>query len=317
MKPAVIAIDLGGTKTAVALVDRQGSIIWQQVTPTPAERGAAAILYCMGQMTRKARQSEPTYRVGGIGLATPGQIDYTRGRIAFATDKLKGWTGTHVVERLSQATGLPVAMDNDGNLAALGEWTYGTTPDLPDMICMTVGTGIGGGIISSGTLIRGASGAAGAFGHISVDPSGPSCYCGGRGCVELYASGRALSKQVQAAVAEGRWMPPYELEGDGVPTLVKAALAGDPFAVDLVARSGALLGEALVPVINTLNPALVVVGGGISVAGALLLDPLKQAVLASVPEARRIVKVCRATLQEKASLLGAAALAWKHLETLS
>jgi glucokinase len=226
------------------------------------------------------------------------------------------WRDLPLADRLREGFDLPVVVDNDGNAAAWGEHRFGAGRGASEMLMVTVGTGIGGGLVTGGRLFRGAHGFAAEIGHIIVEPNGPLCGCGNRGCWEQVASGRAIGRMGRAAGAEHPESLLVELAGGDPasvhgPVVTEAARRGDPMAVEILSEVGRRLGEGIAGLVNVLDPELVVVGGGASQAGDLLLEPARRAFDASVEavDHRPRVPLVAAALGNDAGAIGAADLA--------
>lgn len=313
MKEVVLGIDVGGTKIAVGAVDRQGHLAWSRRIPSRADGGGPALLDRLTSLLGEAIESvDDMHDIRAIGVASPGQIDYAGGRVVFATDNLPGWTGTEVAPHVQRAHGLPTWLDNDGNLAALGEARYGAGKDHDVVVCVSVGTGIGGGIVHEGRVVRGASGSAGGFGHLSLDPrGGVPCYCGNRGCVEGLASGKAIADHARRRLREGAASSLRGRPLDGAADVVQAARDGDAMAKEVLDEAAEHLALALVQIVNLFNPSCVVLSGGVSDAGGMLLDPIREIVTRrSLPGARDVLHIVPGALGGFAGVLGAAAMAW-------
>jgi len=310
MAERAIAVDLGGTNLRVALVRGDGTIETRRSERTP-EGGPEAIIDRMVAMI-----GETVAEAGGkdipVGAAIPGPLDPATGIVAY-TPNLPGWRRFPLGERLRARLGRPVRLVNDGSSAAVGEARFGTARGCPDLGYMAVGTGGGGGIISDGRLLEGATGLAGEVGHVTVALDGGRCTCGSIGCLETFTAGWAITRDagLVAATAEGRRL--RELAGDGpvTPSLVaEAAVEGDAAAVRLLHRAGRALGAAMGVFVNLFNPRLIVVGGGISTLGEPLLGPAKAAIADHCfPLAREGLRIERSALGDDTALLGAAALA--------
>lgn len=316
MTDVVLGVDIGGTKIALGLVDSHGTLVWEKRVPSHAGEGASLLLERVTRLVQEAVKEQACSRpVLGIGIASPGQIDYARGVVTFATSNLPGWSGSPVASHISQAANLPVLLDNDGNLAALGEARFGAGRGHQNLICITVGTGVGGGIVHQGHLLRGTSGSAGGFGHLSIQPlDGPSCYCGSRGCIEHFASGKAIAAQALRRITNGEKSVLSESLLKGAREVIQAARQGDELAHDVLAQAGHHLGLALVQVINLLNPSCVVISGGVAEAGLLLLGPIREVVYTkALPAARHTFEVKLGELAGNAGVLGAAAMIWDHI----
>ena len=307
-----IGVDVGGTKIAGGVVDDSGKIIYRTRRDTPFTDPAAIV----EDIIAVARELAEGYDVAAIGVGSAGFVDAGRSTVLFAPNL--AWRDVRVRDQVTAAIGLPSVVENDANAAAWGEFRFGAAEDVDDMIFVTVGTGIGGGLVLTGALYRGAHGIGAEIGHMRVVPGGHRCGCGNRGCLEQYASGSALVREARVAAtsnprAAGRLLElaggdPMMITG---PMVTKAAEAGDELALALLAELGRRLGEALASLTALLDPAVFVIGGGVSAAGALLLGPTRQAYSANVtgkgyrPEAE--IRVT--TLGNDAGIVGAADLA--------
>jgi predicted NBD/HSP70 family sugar kinase len=306
---AAIAVDLGGTQLRAAVVDGSGRVLARRAASTP--RGRDAIVAAMVDLVAWAR--EEAVALGacpvGVGVSTGGRVDALRGIVVDSTALLEGWADVPVARLLGQATGLPVRVDNDGHCAALAERRFGAGRAIQHFVTVVVGTGVGGGVVCDGELVRGAANAAGELGHVSIDADGPACSCGNRGCVERYASGSGLAERARDLARAGQLRvegaDPGQISAEA---LGKAAVQGNLAARDLVRRGGDALGTALCSLVNLLNPQRVILAGPVLALGEDYLGPLRAAV------ARRAMRTARdgcdivvSTLDEPA-LLGAAAL---------
>lgn len=316
-----IGLDVGGTKIAGALVDGQGRVRQEARRETPAQDVDAitrAVADIVTELTGAPQAAGD--EVVGVGVACAGFIDRDGTTVLFAPNL--AWRDEPLKERLEALIDVPVVITNDANAAAWGEFRHGAAHDVEDMVLVTVGTGIGGGIIIDGQLLRGAWGVAAEVGHLRVVPDGHRCGCGNRGCWEMYASGTALVREgrdlvrsespLAGALAERCGGDPEALEGHDV---TEAARAGDPAATELLEDLGRWLGEGAASVTALVDPRLIVVGGGVSAAGDLLLEPARAAFRRQLtgrghrPQARFVL----AELGNDAGMIGAAALAAERL----
>jgi glucokinase len=306
-----IGVDIGGTKIEGLLVEvGAGRILDRRLVETPAD-DEEAITHSIVAVARELLASREGVRALGVGSA--GLVD-RNGVMRYAPNL--AWREFPLRERVSAAVGLPTLVENDANAAAWGEFRFGAGRGSRDMLLVTVGTGIGGGIVIEGKLFRGAHGFAGEIGHIIVEPGGPRCGCGNLGCWEQVASGKAIGRLGREAAAEHPESPLAELAG-GDPQEVtgvevtKAAKKGDHIAIRILEEVGRRLGEGIAGLVNVLDPEMVVVGGGAIEAGELLLRPARDAFVASVeaPEHRPQVSVVAAALAN-AGAVGVADLAW-------
>jgi glucokinase len=312
MAELAIGVDAGGTKVEGLLVDvaRRDPILDRRVVQTPALDAEAATRTIVAVARDLMAGTE---QVAAVGVGAAGMV--TRdGVMRFAPNV--AWREFPLAERVARGVGLPAYVDNDANVAAWGEFRFGAGRGATDMLLVTVGTGIGGGIVSEGKLFRGAHGFAAEIGHVIVEPGGPRCGCGNLGCWEQVASGRAIDRLGREAAAQHPESRLAEL-ADGDPESVDgrlvtaAAEEGDPVAVHVLAEVGRRLGEGIAGLVNILDPDVVVVGGGAVVAGDLLLDPARQAFAGAVmaPSHRPEVPIVQARLLNDAGAVGAADLA--------
>lgn len=307
-----IGVDVGGTKIAAGVVDDAGRIVQKVRISTPT----AAAESVEDGIVEAVLQLQARYDVAAVGVAAPGFVDAQRTTLRFTPN-------LPMLDRPLQAilqprVGRPVVVENDASAAAWGEYRFGGGRGVADVVLLAVGTGLGGGIVLDGRLLRGAFGVAGEFGHVRIVPGGLPCGCGNRGCWEQYTSGRALIRQARALVRSNpqRAVRLLELSGGDVDAIsglmiTKAAREGDPASVDLLAELGRWLGEGIADIADVLDPAVVVVGGGVSEAGDLLLEPARQAFAASLSAGthRPHLMIRAAELGNDAGLIGAADLA--------
>jgi glucokinase len=311
----VLAVDLGGTKICSALVNLKGQVIKQDMCLTMPdggfERVADRILTSLKRVMPEGEQP------AGIGVAVPAYIDHCTDRIIFSPN-LK-WQDVDLKKKIEDGLGIPVWLDNDANLAALGEHRYGAGKGCNDLLYITVSTGVGGGLILGGKIYRGTFQGAGEFGHMIVDRNGPLCSCNNRGCLEALASGTAIKRDAQKLVNSGQGSRMLLLAGsvEKVDAWVvgQAALDGDPEAQAILDRAGRNLGVAIANVVNLLNPEVFIIGGGVIYGvGDLILNPVRdEAYKNTYPPYRKYLKIIPAGLMSQSGILGAAALAWDHL----
>ncbi len=310
----VIAIDLGGTKIRAVVVNAAGEIIGEDVRPTEGGEGQSVVI---GRMVDSARAAVavsgvPFSSLAAVGVTAPGTIDFDRG-IIYQAPNLRGWDAVPLAERLRERLELPTILENDANAAAYGEWQHGAGQGTRHMVYLTVSTGIGGGLILNGQLYRGADGAAGELGHVTVDESGPPHNCGMIGCIEVMASGTAIARMAHEAVAAERSeaLAHAAVSGElSAHEVDQAAAAGDPVAQEILARAAHYLGVGLAGYVNIFNPQAIVVGGGVTRIGARFLSPafeLARQRAFHLPAST--VRFAVAALEGRAEVLGVAALA--------
>ena len=313
-----IGVDIGGTKIAGGLVNERGEILFRSRHETPA-RSSEGIVETIVEVVDELvaiADREGLGRPEGIGLGAAGYVDATR-QIVLAAPNL-AWIEEPLGPTVAARCGLPTVVENDANAAAWGEFRFGAARDVRDLVAVTVGTGIGGGLVLRDRLVRGAHGMAAEFGHYVRVQAGRLCGCGKRGCWEQYASGNALLRKARDLAAERRAEASLLLSlGDGTPEgvtgphVTNAARAGDPVALEAFKRIGTWLGTGLADLAALLDPTMFVIGGGVSEAGDLLLEPARAAFAGALVAAphRPLTPIVIAELGNDAGLIGAADLA--------
>jgi glucokinase len=305
-----IGVDIGGTKVLAVAVSSTGRVLRTARRTTPGRRVEASLVE--DALTEAVGEIAGTRRVGAIGIAAAGFVDAQGERVRFAPHL--PWRDEGVRARLAERWSAPVVLDNDANCAARAELTYGAVGPAADAIVVTMGTGIGGAVVLDGTVHRGYNGMAGEFGHMQVVPGGHACECGGTGCWEQYSSGNALLRIARAGIGQSTALTdlcggdPDQLTG---PMVTEAAEAGDDVALQAFASVGDWLGVGLANLVASFDPQVVVVGGGLSESGDLLLGPARRAMRESLvgAEHRTVPPVVRAALGPEAGAIGAADLA--------
>jgi glucokinase len=308
-----IGVDIGGTKVLGGVVDSAGTVLAQARRDTPAEDVAqtlARIVEVIAELSEK-------YDVDAIGIGAAGWIDAKRSTVLFAPNL--AWRNEPLRDEIARHVTVPVVVENDGNTAAWAEFQYGAAADADEsMVLFTVGTGIGGGIVLGGELIRGAHGIAGELGHTLLVPDGHLCGCGRRGCIEQYASGSALVRFARATAAAQPEQAKVLLDlahGEVAeingPLVTQAARLGDAAATDAFAQVGHWLGQGLADMVQILDPQVLVVGGGVVDAGDLLMQPTRASFTAALAQRGRlpVAEVRPALMGNAAGLVGAADLA--------
>lgn len=307
-----IGVDIGGTKIAAGVIDESGAIVAQEQQKTPAT-DPVGIASAVAEVVNRLADRYP---VEAVGIGAAGFVDELRSTVLFAPNIV--WSNEPLADHVRAKVDLPVVVENDANAAAWGEFRFGAGEDVDDLLLVTVGTGIGGGIIHDGRLNRGGFGVAAEIGHLRMVPAGIRCGCGQYGCWEQYGSGRALVREAQDRIRAGMSSAAGLVDlVDGDPTRItgpmvtQAARAGDPLAVSLIADVGRWLGEGIASLVAVLDPAVVAIGGGVAAAGDLLLDPTRTAFLRtlSAPQHRPHAELRVATLGNTAGMIGAADLA--------
>jgi glucokinase len=307
-----VGVDVGGTKIAGAVVDERGRILATARRESPAT-DTDAIGRSVADLVAELRSA---HDITAVGVGAAGFVDSSRSVVMFAPNL--AWRDEPLRTDLEKRIGVPVVIENDANAAAWGEFTFGAGEDATDSLLITVGTGVGGGIVLNGELHRGAFGVAAEIGHLRVVPDGRLCGCGNHGCWEQYASGTALVRDTREQAARGSLIARSLLDRAGGdvraitgPLITEAAREGDPFAVEQLAALGKWLGEGIATLTAVLDPAVVVIGGGVSEAGDLLLDPVRSHFKANLTgrNYRPELEIRAAVLGNRAGMIGAADLA--------
>jgi len=309
-KEMVLACDLGGTNLRMAAIDDGGRIISRFRAETPRTERADEIACAIADAAEKCRGA--VGRIGevkALAVAVPAIIDSKSG-ITLKAPNVPALDGFRLTAALSSKLNLPVVLENDANAAAVGEHSFGAARGFENAVAVTLGTGVGGGIIINGKILRGIDGTAGEIGHICVEPFGAPCGCGSRGCLEQYASATAVTRI--ARELENQY-PKSSLRNEPRPTsadIYEAGTRGDELALEVFRRMGFYLGVALADLVNVLNPEVIVVGGGASAGWDLFIHHLKAQICErAFGEPAERVKIVRAHLGDDAGLMGAARLA--------
>ncbi|MDA8226992.1 MAG: ROK family glucokinase [Desulfitobacterium hafniense] len=303
--PHIIGIDLGGTNIKAALLDGQGNILAKKEIPTQADEGPEGVINRMAELARDLQPSEGS--VLGVGIGIPGVLDYSNGKVIFAPNI--HWRDVAAKALMEEKLGLPVYLDNDANAAALGEKWCGAARGGQNVVVITIGTGIGGGVIINGRIYRGSAGSAGEIGHTVVLEDGPQCNCGKKGCLETLTAAPAIVRMAGEAVEAGSSPGLAGLGSLEAKDVFAAAAKGDRGALDVVERAAHYLGMSIANVVNLLNPELVVIGGGVARAGEILFRPLRKRVKECALEVpAETVQVIPAQLGNDAGSVGAGAI---------
>ena len=302
-----IGVDVGGTKIAAAVVTPEGEILNEVRYPSsgPKER-------LLSSIARSVNEVRDGFEVGGVCLAVPGTVSTEENKIIDAPN-LHAIEGIPLKDELEERTGLTTTVENDANAAAWGEFRFGAGSEVSHLIFITLGTGVGGGVISHGVLLRGAQGAGGEMGHITIQATGPRCGCGNHGCLEALASGTAIARRAREVASEkpdsalGQLAVERAVLGEDVAELARQ---GDEAAISVLRETGVWLGIGLAGFVNVFNPEVIAIGGGAARAGDLILDAARHEVrLRAMSPSRDLVEINEATLGAESGVLGAAALA--------
>ena len=308
-----IGIDVGGTKVLGGIVDENGRVIATARKDTPRQ-GGSALTQAIADIAQELMQG---HDVESVGVSAAGFVSSDR-KTMLATPNIADWNGVNLDAELTKLIGLDVIIENDANAAAWGEAKFGAGRNQAHMMMLTVGTGIGGGVVVNGALYRGAFGIAAEFGHMRVVPDGHLCGCGARGCFEQYASGNALLRHAREAISASPEIARNLLSrGDGTvegltgKAITEAARDGDPVALAAFNTTGQWLGAGIATLSVILDPACVVIGGGVIDAGEILLKPTREALERTMPFAGKhpYPAIIAAELGNEAGLVGVADLA--------
>lgn len=312
-KEIVLAADLGGTNLRMAAIGRHGEILYRTKCETPRVECPHEVTQAIVDSANECRQNCPDYEIKMVSVAIPGTVNVAEGTI-ITTPNLPALNDFHIVSALEKELGIKTALENDANAAAVGESWCGASKGFANSICVTLGTGVGGGILIDGKILRGADGTAGEIGHICVEAFGAECRCGSRGCVEQYSSALAI---VRIAKELREKYPGSVLNGkDGFEAsdVFRAGTGGDELALEVFRQAGFYLGVALTSLLNVLNPGVVVIGGGVSASWELFAPHMHETIRERShggPSER--VRIVKSRLGDDAGILGVARLAFDSL----
>ncbi len=307
-------VDLGGSKILSVIAEGDGRRLGEDRRTTSAEEGPEVVLERIGVSLETALANAGVQRgdLAAVGICSPGPCDIDAGVISSAPN-LPDWRDVPICRYLEERLGVRACLENDANAAAVGEHVYGAGRGCRHLIYITVSTGIGGGLIIDGRLYRGATGVAGEIGHMTVEPDGPVCGCGNRGCLEAFGSGTAIAARGEELVAQGGSPLLVRLaqEQGGLTAAIvgQAAEAGDSASRDIIQRAGYYLGVGLASYVNIFNPEVIIIGGGLAKMGELLLGPARAEMEArAMPEALKAVQLKPAELGDYVGVMGMVAL---------
>lgn len=316
MTRTVLAADFGGTHLRAALVSETGEILTRVDHATPEEATPQSVIARVVDLLAEAAEAGSP-RPSAACIATAGLINADEGKVILAPN-IPGFRNLVLTTPVSDRLGVPAFIENDASAAALGEFRFGAGKGTRHLLHATLGTGIGGGIVIDGKLYRGAKGLAGEIGHIILNPAGPKCNCGSRGCLEAMVSGVAFADRARRILDQGKSRVLHEIVGYEDPSathLYIAATKGDALCEAEIRHGGHLLGLGLGSLVNVLNPDAVTLSGGLLAMGEMLVRPMREAMysLAYGPAAGTLIRL--STLGEDAGLLGAAAVAFERLDS--
>ncbi|MFQ6008908.1 MAG: ROK family protein [Candidatus Zixiibacteriota bacterium] len=313
---AYAGIDIGGTNIKFGLFDQKGKVLYREQRPTLAEKGPTPLMHLVGNIGERLlyHAAEEDYTVRWLGVGTPGAVDFKTGKVIGPCPNIDGWQGMEIGRILRERLNIPVWVDNDVNAVALAEMRFGAAVGATSVVCVTVGTGVGGAVIIDGKLWRGATHSAGELGHMSINFDAPIAHAGIPGSIEAYCSSYSILEQVKSKLIHGL-SPIFQevLEGDLEKLVIKkvfiAAKKGDEIARAVLNETAKYLGIGLAGVVNLLNPEIVVIGGGIAEGGAGFIEAvtaeLKTYAFDSAVEKLMVVK---AALGNDAGFIGAGLL---------
>lgn len=301
-----VGVDVGGTTTKAGVVDESGAVLVRAEVPTDPSAGTKGIIEVVEQLI--ARESGEFH---GLGVGAAGFVDASTGSVTFSPNLV--YDDPHLADALAVRFGLPVRVDNDANVAVWGEHSFGTTKGSNHVAMLTLGTGIGSGFVIAGRLLRGFGGTAAEFGHVVIDPQGPPCPCGLRGCLEQFSSGGALARAGRAAVKEDPDSSILAFAGseDAITgeDVSRAAREMDETARRIVRNAGVALGVGLTNIVNVFDPEVIVLGGSVVGAGEPFLRPARDTLNEMLAaQRRRPQRLDKALLGNDAGIIGAAAL---------
>lgn len=304
-KNLIVAVDLGGTNLKVALVNKRFKIVDRLYINTSGFNSKEDLIRGIVSAVKGIVYNNKLSLMGisGLGVGLPGPVDNITGRVHFLPN-ISGWKDVLLKGILEKRLGIPVFIDNDAKLMCLAEHTIGAAKGKHNAICITLGTGVGGGIIIGGRLYRGPDNAAGELGHLPINEFGPLCNCGGRGCLEAYVGNKRIINSAR------KIFPDFTT----LEALSDSANRGNKKAISFWSQIGQHIGSALTGLVNILNPECIVIGGGVSCAGRILFDPIKKVVKnRSMPVQAKRVSIIKAKLSKDAGLIGAAILVRENI----
>ncbi len=320
----VVGVDLGGTNIVVGLVPIEGGqVLGLRSLPTESHRGAKSVVDRMIQMIEDAiaevlsEHGGVRSQIAGVGIGSPGPLDRKTGTV-INTPNL-GWRNFPLRDLIANAVHLPATLDNDANCATYGEWWLGAGRDVQTLVGLTLGTGIGGGIVLDGEIFHGCSDVAGELGHMTIESSGRKCKCGNYGCLEAYASGPAIALRAAEGIEAGEETILTELVGGKLEqitaaTVYEGVVREDPYATEVMRETVRYLGAGIANIINILNPEMVVIAGGVTRAGDHLFVPLRAEVRKrAFRAAEERCRIVPAELSGTAGVVGAVAAFKKEM----
>lgn len=309
-------IDIGATNIKFGLVNSKGTVLFKEQRPTLAEKGADPLMHLIANIGERLlyHAAEEEQEVKWLGVGTPGAVDHRTGKVIGMSPNIAGWQGMQIGEILRDRLNLPVWVDNDANCVALAEAKFGAGIGYKSIVCVTVGTGVGGGVVIDGNLWRGGNHTAGEIGHIPIDMNGPKCRCGQIGCIEAFCSSEAIINRTKSKLTKELTPVFAELLNDdlkdlSIKKLFAAARKKDAVALEVIEETSRYLAVGMGGVVNLLNPEVVLIGGGIADGGCGFVESvaaeLRERVFATASENLRVAKV---SLGNNAGFIGAGLL---------
>lgn len=315
----IIGVDLGGTRVRAVLSTGTGQILARAEMPTQAEKGFEHVFSNIKKTIKRVEELGDFSNLVGMAVGAPGPLNPFTG-VVFSPPNLPGWANVPLTALLEKATGLPVYLGNDANLAALGEYTFGAGKDYRYLVYITVSTGVGGGVIEDGRILQGARGAAAELGHMTIEYDGPRCNCGNIGCLEILTAGPSIRRRTIELLETGveskmTGMAGGDLQNITPELITQAAHAGDAVALKIINDTAFFLGVGVTNVLHLYNPEIVVIGGGVSQIGDMLFKPLIQTVHErAMPAFWEDVPIVPTALGGDIGLYGAIALVLQNFE---
>lgn len=315
---AVFAVDIGGTRMRGALITPEGGVLMRDAVPTQPSRGEPAAMRRLAGLLERMTAASPGVEVTGIGMALAGPVDPVSATV-HNPPNLPTWDGASPTSDLSAYVGVPAWVHNDASLAALGEYVYGIGSNVRDLVMVTVGTGVGGGLVLDGKVYGGLRGFAGEIGHLVVEPAGPPCACGGCGCLEVMASGTALARMARERLEAGEEsvvlsMARGDISRVRAETLVRAEARADKLAGEVLRTGGSYLGVGVATLRSVLDPEMIVIGGGVAGNSHIFWPAMAASARKhGMRGDKGALPVTPTALGDDAGLLGAAAMAWGEL----
>lgn len=306
-----IGVDIGGTKINCGLVSSQGEVVHTVRLSTRAgfTKTVDRVIEAIQKLMFEATEIHTDVQFKGIGVGTAGQVDWEIGGIRSASELIPGYAGTDLKALLQTYFQLPVLVDNDVNVLALTEKYLGSCKAVKDFICLALGTGVGGAIVVEGRIVHGSWGGAGELGHISVDFNGPACVCGGKGCLEHYASGTSIARRMNDKLS----LQSQVFDRVDSREVIARWKAADPLATEVMEETIAALGAGIASIIHIFNPKVIVIGGGVAEAGEILFDRIRSEVATrTMPSMLDGVRIEAAYRGNASGMIGAALQVWEY-----